>query len=65
MGKVAVDIEALKWAVEALANDAIATRDAGQALMAIRLYDSLKAARHESVVGCVLPDLARLAHVDL
>jgi hypothetical protein len=64
-GSITVKIEPLLWAVESLANNAIDSQDADMALQTIRLLDSLKAARVDSVAFLVLPELARLAHVDL
>jgi hypothetical protein len=65
MAMIKVYEESVSWAVESLANDAIETQDEQQALHAIRMYDCLKAAGYDSCVKHVLPQLARIAHVDL
>jgi len=69
MPQVKIDVDTAQWAAESLANDALehpsADGAAGQALAAIRMYDALKAAGYGSAVEHVLPQLARIAHVDL
>lgn len=65
MSRVTIDIDTARWAAESLANHAIETQSAYEALCAIRMYDAIVKAGGSSAVKHVLSDLAELAHVDL